>query len=219
MRLLWPVFIAYHLFLARSEDINVEKHASSLKESLSSSSGAESQNTTPEISPAEQVNRKAADKYIIMANAFLKRGSTDGALKELKKAINRAPNYADPYFIRGSIYVQMNDYLSALSDFISALDLAGGAHDSAFEYALEICNYLHGIEEYAAIVPALGVLHSYDVFDESLGRLYADTLLQTGDSLGALAVLEKYPLDVSTRDSAMLMASLYETAGRYCAVK
>ena len=208
MRLLWSVFIAYHLLLAYSEDMNVEKMG------MGSTSTAESHTTSSDISPTEQVNRKAADKYIIMANAFLKRGSTDGALKELKKAINRAPNYAEPYFIRGSIYVQMNDYPNALSDFISATELAGGAHDSAFEYALEICNYFHNTGEYAAIVSALGVLHAFDVFDEPLGRLYADTLIQTGDSIGALAVLEQYPLDVSTRDSAMLMAKLYESAGR-----
>ena len=205
MMLLWSVFVAYHLLLGLAEEIAVETH-------MGQSSAGEGK--ASQLGAAEVANKKAADQYLIMANAFLKRGSTEGALKELKKAINRSPLYVDPYFIRGSVYLQVNDYVNALSDFITALEFSGGNHSSAFEYALEICNYFCSIAEYDSVLGPLGVLHSYDLFDEALGRLYADVLLQTGDRLGALAVLEKYPLDLSTKEAALLMASLYEGAGR-----
>jgi tetratricopeptide (TPR) repeat protein len=160
-------------------------------------------------------NQRVANQYIIMCRAYLSRGAIDKAIKELQKAIHRAPRYIEPYFMRGSLFMESNELQPAVEDFLQVLHLSEGQNTTSLAHAVAICKQMYKSRQFDVVVAPLSVLHTYNTSDEEVGRLYANTLLQLEQQVAALYVLEKYPLDLSTKEAMLKMASIYENANRY----
>lgn len=70
------------------------------------------------LSTEEVTARKVADQYILMARAYLERKDAEQALKQLGKAVKRAPGYADCYLLRGQVYASAGYVEKATEDFL-----------------------------------------------------------------------------------------------------
>ena len=190
--------------------LDIEPHDAPLEAQIDHPEEASS-----ELSAAEKANIRVANQYITMCRAYLSRQVIEKALKELSKAINRAPSYIEPYFLRAEIYTEINELPASLDDFMTVIRLSGGRNSSAVEQAISLCTSLFYQQQYEVIETPLSALHSIQPSDAVLGQLYGSTLLALGQELQALSVLELYPMEISSHQEAVFFAELYEKVERY----
>jgi tetratricopeptide (TPR) repeat protein len=167
-----------------------------------------------ELSDADKANRRVANQYLTMYRAYMGRGTADKALKELGKAINRAPSYAEPYVLRADLLLHSGDFKGAVLDHLRVVELTRGGNATSFEQSQTICEHMLALGRVADVKPLLGMLHSANVSSQRSGLLYADVLLQTGQESAALEVYERYPMDLSSAAAVLKMSRLYESVAR-----
>ena len=70
------------------------------------------------LTKADANARKVAQQYMLMATAYKSRGDVEQAMKQLGKAVKKAPHFADPYLLRGHLHRQAGDLSAAGSDYL-----------------------------------------------------------------------------------------------------
>ena len=145
--------------------------------------------------------RKRATNRLQLAVLYFQDGKNTFALDEIKQAILIDPGWYEPYWMRGLIQMQMQDYAPAETSFQRALSINPNAADLKHNYGILLCKmkrYDEGLRMFAAALanPAYGQV--------------AKTYLEQGNCL--LAMGNKAQAESSYQKSFELDASNGVTA-------
>jgi len=80
------------------------------------------------LTKAEFNARKIAQQYMLMASAYRSRGDLDQAMKQLGKAVKKAPHFADPYLLRGHLHREAGDLVAAAGDYLDCFRRLDGSN-------------------------------------------------------------------------------------------
>jgi tetratricopeptide (TPR) repeat protein len=146
---------------------------------------------TMNLSEEEIAARNVADQFVIIAAAYTKKADYAQALKQLGKAIKRAPAYAAPYVQRGEVHMAMGSTALAVADFMKVcteLDKTDGATKSLLvQIAAELA--LAGKHSEAEVI--LAPLDAQLPIDETFCLNQAAAFVRQGDLQGAIRSLER----------------------------
>lgn len=87
----------------------------------------------------EPESRKRATNRLKLAVLYFQDSKYNFALDEIKQAILIDPGWADPYGMRGVIYMQTNDYPQSEASFQKALSITPNASDVKHNYGVLLC--------------------------------------------------------------------------------
>ncbi|MDQ4121781.1 MAG: tetratricopeptide repeat protein [Acidobacteriota bacterium] len=90
------------------------------------------QNAIAAFKNAQKTN-SSAESFYLVGSAFAETGEAKNALKNLQKAVETDPNFADAWFMLGAVYLQLDDEKTARESFARALSAKDtGAQCRAF---------------------------------------------------------------------------------------
>lgn len=168
----------------------------------------------PQLSAEETAARQVADQYIIMARAYLDRKDADQALKQLGKAVKRAPSYAESYLVRGQVYLAARRTEKAVEDFMKVFSELDPSNEVASSSLKQIASDMALQGQMASAMQLLTAVNATLPRDKAFSLSLAVTLGNQGNYEQALAVLDNIvPQCPSTAQRVGLYVQLYELQG------
>jgi len=172
------------------------------------------------LTKADANARKVAQQYMLMATAYKSRGDVEQAMKQLGKAVKKAPHFADPYLLRGHLYRQAGDLSAAGSDYLDCFRRLDGPNATVEALLADLAVDLTGAGLFADAVRLLQTLSPVASLSRPTTVAYAIALCGMRWHEEALVVLDQmnHPEQQSNSllppaDVRQLYISIYEATG------
>jgi tetratricopeptide (TPR) repeat protein len=172
------------------------------------------------LTKADANARKVAQQYMLMATAYKSRGDVEQAMKQLGKAVKKAPHFADPYLLRGHLHRQAGDLSAAGSDYLDCFRRLDGPNATVEALLADLAVDLTGAGLFADAVRLLQTLSPVAPLSRPTTVAYAIALCGMRRHEEALVVLDQmnHPEQQSNSllppaDVRQLYISIYEATG------
>lgn len=143
------------------------------------------------LSEDEAAARNVADQFVIMAAAYVKKEDYAQALKQLNKAVKRAPAYAAPYLQRGQVHLAMGSTALAVADLLKVVTELDKADSTASSLLLRIATELALAGKHSEAEAILQPLNAELPTDETFCLSQATVYVRQGDLQGAIRSLQR----------------------------